>query len=253
VSAPAADPGERLERARAALQRATQNLGERQQARRRAESVPGAGVLPVTLALAGLFPDGGVHRGSTIRVPSSLSMVMALLAEPSRRGVWSEVVGLPNFGLVAAHEAGIDLTKLALIPEPGAELIQVVSALLDGVEVIVLGDTRRLRATDRQRLAAKTRQKGAVLIATTQWPGADVELEVAAGPGSWRGLVGDGHGRLSSRRVQVRVGGRGGMAHRGRRAAVLLPGPAGAVAEVGQAKSVSKAGSVPTLRARRAG
>lgn len=204
-------------------------------------------------ALAGLFPEGGVRRGSTVRVPSSLSLVMALLAEPSTRGIWSAVVGLPDFGLVAAHEAGIDLAKLALIPEPGADLIQVVSALLDGVDVIVLGDTRRLRAGDRQRLAAKTRQKGAVLIATTHRAGTDVELEVAAGPGSWRGLVGDGHGRLSSRRVQVRVGGRGGMAHRGRRASVLLPGPAGAVTDLGQAQSVLTGGSVPAPRARRAG
>jgi hypothetical protein len=34
----------------------------------------------------------------------------------------------------------------------------------------VLGDTRRLRAGDRQRLAAKARQRGAVLVATSQWP-----------------------------------------------------------------------------------
>lgn len=44
---------------------------------------------------------------------------------------------------------------------------------------------------------------GPVLLATTQWPGADVELEVLAGAGSWRGIAEDGHGRLRSRRVQV--------------------------------------------------
>jgi hypothetical protein len=64
----------------------------------------------------------------------------------------------------------------------------------------VLGNARRLRAGDRQRLAAKARQKGAV-VATTHWHGADLELEVAVGPGSWRGIAGDGHGRLHSRRV----------------------------------------------------
>jgi hypothetical protein len=87
-------PGERLERARAVLHRATQNLGERQQGRRRAESVPGAGVLAVAPALAGLFPEGGPRRGGTIRVPSSLSLVISLLAEPSARGIWTAVVGL---------------------------------------------------------------------------------------------------------------------------------------------------------------
>jgi hypothetical protein len=107
VGAPATDPGERLERARAALHRATQSLGDHQQARRRGEAVPGAGVLPVAPALAGLFPEGGVRRGSTIRVSSSLSLVMALLAEPSSLGIWSAVVGMPSFGLVAAQEAGM--------------------------------------------------------------------------------------------------------------------------------------------------
>jgi hypothetical protein len=253
VSAPAADSGERLERARAALHRATQTLGDHQQVRRRGESVPGAGVLPVAPALARLFPEGGVRRGSTVRVPSAMSLVMALLAEPSARGIWSAVVGLPDFGLVAAAEAGIDLTKLALIPEPGTEIIQVVSALLDGVDLIVLGDTRRLRAGDRQRLAAKARQKGAVLVATTHWHGADLDLEVAAGPGSWRGIAGDGHGRLYSRRVQIRATGRGGMAYRGRKASVLLPGPDGAVATLELAETSSRGGGVAAPRARQAG
>ena len=65
----------------------TQTLGERQDARRRGESVPGAGVLPVAPALARLFPEGGVRRGSTIRVPGSPALVMALLAQPSARGI----------------------------------------------------------------------------------------------------------------------------------------------------------------------
>jgi hypothetical protein len=253
VSAPATDPGERLERARAALHRATQSLGDHQQARRRGESVPGAGMLAVAPALAGLFPEGGVRRGSTIRVPSSLSLVMALLAEPSARGIWSAVVGMPSFGLVAAHEAGIDLAKLALVPEPGAELVQVTSALLDGVDLIVLGDTRRLRAGHRQRLAAKAQQRGAVLVATSQWPGADVELEVIARAVSWRGIAENGHGRLCSRRVQVRGAGRGGMAHRRRKTSILLPGPAGAVAELGRADTAATVGNVPAPRERRAG
>ena len=73
-------------------------------------------MLPVAPALAGLFPEGGIRRGSTIRVPSSPSLVMALIAEPSARGIWSAIVGLPDFGLVAAAEAGIDLTGAIHVP-----------------------------------------------------------------------------------------------------------------------------------------
>jgi hypothetical protein len=35
---------------------------------------------------------------------------------------------------------------------------------LDGADLVVLGDTQRLRAADRQRLAAKARQKGSVIF-----------------------------------------------------------------------------------------
>jgi hypothetical protein len=71
--------------------------------------------------------------------------------------------------------------------------------------------------------------------------------------GSWRGIAGDGHGRLRSRRVQVRVADRGGIAHRRRKASVLLPGPAGAVAKLGRADTAATVGSVPAPRERRAG
>jgi hypothetical protein len=133
VSAPATDPGERLERARAALHRATSNLSDHAQTRRRGASVPGAGVLPVVPVLAGLFPEGGLRRGSTVRVRSSISLLFALLAEASGQGTWCAVVGMPSLGVVAAHEAGVDLSRLALVPEPGAELSAVTSALLDGL------------------------------------------------------------------------------------------------------------------------
>jgi hypothetical protein len=68
-------------------------------------------------------------------------------------------------------------------------------------------------------------------------------------------LGGDGHGRLRSRRVQIRVAGRAGIAHRGRKATVLLPGPTGAVAKSERTgpKSTIDAGEIPAPRDRRAG
>jgi hypothetical protein len=253
VSAPATDPAERLERARAALRQATSNLGDHAQARRRSTSVPGAGVVPVSPALAGLFPDGGLRRGSTVRVRSSTSLLFALLAEASTRGTWCAIVGMPSLGVVAAHEAGIDLSRLALIPNPGADLIAVTSALLDGIDLIALAGTGQLRPTDRQRLAAKTRQRGAVLLPTGPWPGAD--LEVGLTDSAWRGLGGDGHGRLQSRRTQVRLTGRTGPAHRGRKTTVLLPGPAGAATGLDWADTRPGGGTpaMPVTRDRQAG
>jgi hypothetical protein len=184
-------------------------------------------VLPVPVPLRPLFPGGGLWRGGTIAVPASTSLLLALLSEASAQGSWCAVVELPELGVVAASEAGLVLSRVALVPRPEGELVAVTAALLEGLDLVALAGVARLRAGDRQRLSARARQRGAVLVAAGRWPGAD--LVVSCSPGRWQGLVGGGAGRLCSRRVRVRVDGRG-AAHRRGYATVLLPGPSGALA-----------------------
>ena len=66
--------------------------------------------------------------------PAATSLLLALLAEASAGGAWAGVVGRPDLGLVAAAEAGIALERLALVPYPGADLVAVTAALLDGLD-----------------------------------------------------------------------------------------------------------------------
>lgn len=191
---------------------------------------PDGRVLPVVAELAGLLPSGGLRRGSTVAIPEragATSLLFALLAEASAGGAWTGVVGRPELGLVAAAEAGLVLDRVALVPDPGAELVAVTVALLDGMDVVVVSGAAGagVRAGDRQRLAARARQRGAVLCSLGPWPGADVELRCAEG--RWSGL-GTGEGRLRARRARVHLGGRGAAAT-GRSARILLPGPAGRV------------------------
>ncbi|HEV7830795.1 MAG TPA: hypothetical protein VGP04_18510 [Pseudonocardiaceae bacterium] len=87
-----------------------------------------------------------------------------MLAEASTQGAWCALVGMPEVGVVAAAEAGLVLSRVALVPEPGPDLVAVTSALLDGVEMVVIAGTQRLRAGGRQRLAARARQRNAVLF-----------------------------------------------------------------------------------------
>ncbi len=183
-----------------------------------------ARLLPVHDSLAGLLPAGGLERGGTLVVGGSTSLVLALLAEASRAGGWAAFVGLPRVGVLAAHELGLDLARLVLVPAPGPDGPTVVAALLDGVDVVVVGDVA-LTDADRRRLSARARERDAVLVSTTPWPGAHVTLtaEIAR----WEGL-GRGEGRLRSRRLTVRGGGRGAAA-RGWTAEVVVPPPAGAV------------------------
>jgi len=197
-------------------------------------------VLPVAAPLARLLPAGGLRRGSTVSVsggPGSTSLLLALLAEASAGGAWTGVVGRPELGLVAAAEAGIRLDRLALVPHPGADLLAVTSALLDGLDVVAVAGAARagVRAADRQRLAARARQRGAVLLALGPWPGADVELGCA--DVQWRG-IGAGSGRLCERRARVQLRGRG-VAPGGRRAHLLLPAPGGVVGTAGEPDAVT--------------
>jgi hypothetical protein len=162
--------------------------------------------LPVPDALVPLVPFGGVRRGSAVQVKGSTSLLLALAAAAARDGAWCAVVGLPDLGLAAAREHGLPLERVALVPSPGADTPAVLSAAIDGFDVVVLGDVPHLVERDRRRLASRLRQREAVLLTTTAWPG--VELTLSMTESRWGGL-GQGHGCLHGRDVTVRVGGRG--------------------------------------------
>lgn len=189
-----------------------------------------AGSLPVASALAGLVP-GGLRRGSTISVTGSTALVFALLAEATREGSWAAITGMPDVGMVAAAELGVDLDHLALVPDPKVEVVAVLSALIDGFDLVVLGPavTRGMQPQLARRLVGRVRNRGAVLLATGPWPGSDLELGVSNR--RWHGLTHDGFGRLEFREVVATSRGRGAAA-RARTVALQLPGPGGAVAAV---------------------
>jgi hypothetical protein len=151
----------------------------------------------------------------------STSLLFALLAEASAAGSWCAVVGLPRLGLVAAAETGVALERLALVPNPGPEWGPVVAALLDGFDIVVASAPGAVSAAVTGRLAARARQRGAVLLPVgVGWPGADLTLDVISG--AWQGLE-QGRGRLRRYRAEVLAYGRGAAA-RPRRAQLWLAG-----------------------------
>jgi hypothetical protein len=182
---------------------------------------------------------GGLVRGTAVHVDGaadglgSTSLALAVLAGPSAAGSWTAAVGIPALGLAAAAGYGVDLGRLVLVaPPPPGEWATVVATLLDAFEVVLARPAgRRVGATDGRRLAARTRERGSVLVrlgAAGAWPdAADVTLTVTAT--RWEGL-GRGHGHLRARRATVVAGGRRGF-DRPRQAELWLPGPGGALAE----------------------
>lgn len=161
--------------------------------------------MPVPPALEPLLPDG-LRRGGTTVVEGSTSLLLALLAHACAHGAWAAVVGRPDLGVLAASQAGVDLDRLAMVPAPGADAPAVVAALLDGLDVVVVGPDARLADADRRRLSARARDRGSVLLATYAWPGAAATLVVEAG--RWTG-AGTGDGWLRAHRLRVTRTGRG--------------------------------------------
>lgn len=214
--------------------------------------------MPVIEALGGLIPGAGLRRGSTLSVkgPAATSLALAAAAGASLEGAWVAAIGFPSLGLVAAAELGLALERFVLVAAPdtapgpdneSAAWASAVAALVDAFEVVLVRAEHPVRPRDARRLAARTRERGSVLVQVDASPvggrgapdrgapdrgawseGADVSLEVTSS--RWEGL-GEGHGYLRARRVTV-VGGGRREAARPRQAELWLPSVDGLVEAV---------------------
>ena len=169
-------------------------------------------VLPVGAPFDELLPWGGLRRGSTVTT-STRALGFALIAKTTQAGSWAAMVGVPAAGLAAAGELGVELDRFAVVATPPVDLAPtVVAALVDAVDVVVIGSALALARADARRLAARVRERGSVLVAVgdTTWPeGADVRFGI--GRSHWVGLE-QGHGALCGHRVEVLMTGRGAAA-----------------------------------------
>jgi hypothetical protein len=151
----------------------------------------------------------------TARGAGATSLLLAVLAGPSRDGAWCAVVGVPELSLAAAVHSGVVLKRLAVVPRPGVETAAVTATLLDGFDVVAVSMPGPPDAAVCSHLSARARHSKAVLVAVSAWPGAT--LTMSAERSVWFGRR-----RLRECRVTVAVSGRGGAA-RTRRDDVWFP------------------------------
>jgi hypothetical protein len=204
-------------------------------------------LLPVTDALTPLLPGRGLQRGTVLVVdtgavrsglPSSdgdsghggaTTLSMALVAAASVAGSWCVAIGFGDPGVVAMAELGVNLDRLAIVPRPGHSWADVTAIALDGVDIVVLRLPFPARPAMARNLAARARERRAVLIVLAgekAWPeGPDLLMRVE--DGQWAGM-GEGHGHLRTRRATVMAVGRRAAA-RPVRCRLWLPGPEGTV------------------------
>ena len=195
--------------------------------------------LPVPAPLAPLFPGGALRRGTTTTVAGrpghgATTLALALLAAASQTGSWCAAVGLPDPGVVAAAELGIDLRRVVFVPHPGRGWAEAAGDLLPGVDVVLVRPPGRARRTAARHLSARARERQTALVVLVEqpddWPeGGDLALSVGAV--EWEG-IGRGHGHLQGRRAEVRVSGRR-SAGRATERSLWLPAGSGVVAATG--------------------
>jgi hypothetical protein len=165
---------------------------------------------------------GGLRKGATVAAVGSNSLLLVLLAEAMATGSTAAVVGRPDLNMVAAGDGyGIDLARLALVPDPGERWQAAVGALIDGLDLIIVATSGPVQDGIARVLMARARRRGCVLVPTRPWPGCDLVL--SAGPSRWYGL-GTGRGRLRLQETTVTTAGRG-RAEQPRTTLLQLPPP----------------------------
>lgn len=170
-------------------------------------------LLPLPDAVAETV-SSAVPRGSVAVLSGARSLLLQMVAAVTSDGGHAAIVGQPDVGLLAAVEMGADLSRLAVVPDPGADPVEVAAVLMDGMDLVVLGLSARSVAPTRARaVTARARQKGCTLLVTgADWPGAAIRLEARVSGydvvGAGSGAPTPGCGRIGRVRLDVRACGR---------------------------------------------
>jgi hypothetical protein len=162
---------------------------ERKPARAEVATLPG---------LADLVP---LHAGATYGVDSA-TLALALAAGASQAGEWVGFAGCADFGVEAAAELGVELSRTVLVPDPGEHWLEVTAALVDVLRVVVLRPPASVDARAAGILDSRLRTRSAVLVVWGDWP--RVEARISVEESRWTGLDA-GSGRLHERQARVVV------------------------------------------------
>ncbi|COY30523.1 Uncharacterised protein [Mycobacterium tuberculosis] len=163
-----------------------------------------------------LVPAGPVSLppGTVGVLSGARSLLLSMVASVTAAGGNAAIVGQPDIGLLAAVEMGADLSRLAVIPDPGTDPVEVAAVLIDGMDLVVLGlGGRRVTRARARAVVARARQKGCTLLVTDgDWQGVSTRLaarvcgyEITP---ALRGVPTPGLGRISGVRLQINGRGR---------------------------------------------
>lgn len=194
--------------------------GDRSSAGRFQEVLPaGKDLLPVSDALASSI-GRVLRRGTVVVARGARSLPLDVVASVTKAGGYAAIVGSPDVSVLAAVERGADLSRLALIPNPGLSAVEVASVLMDGMDLVVLSLGGRSVSSARARaMVARAQSNGCTLLVTDgDWEGAAVRLQARIT--GYDGVSVCGLGRIASVRMSVHANARRGRLPQGARGEV---------------------------------
>ena len=162
--------------------------------------------LPIPQLLVDVLPDA-LPRGTVAVVSGARSLSLSMVAAVTAAGGNAAIVGQPDIGLLAAVEMGADLSRLAVIPDPGSDPGEVAAVLMDGMDLVVLAlGGRSVPMTRARAVVARAHHKGCTLLVTDgDWQGAAIRLQArVCGYETTPSAAGmPGFGRISKVRLQI--------------------------------------------------
>jgi hypothetical protein len=166
-------------------------------------------LLPIPESLVELLP-AGLPRGSVAVLTGARSLPLSMAAAVTAAGGHVALIGQTGAGLLAAAEMGADLSRLAMIPDPGTDPVEVAAVLMDGMDLVVLGLGGRIVPPSRARaVTARAHHKGCTLLVTGgDWQGAPIRLDARVSGYEMSGGSVPGCGRISRVRLAMRAKGR---------------------------------------------
>jgi hypothetical protein len=138
-----------------------------------------APVYPTVPALTELFPDHGLRRGAIYELSPQHTLLWALIAQMTQLGHFVGLVGLQHLGLRSAQDLGVDLERLVIISDPRGAWWDATTTLVDALSLVALRPGGTVpSAHQRDRFHARLRERGATLLLSGRWPGADASVSV---------------------------------------------------------------------------
>jgi hypothetical protein len=170
-------------------------------------------LLPLPETLGDILP-APLPRGTVAVMSGARSLPLSMVAAVTAEGGHAAIVGQPDAGLLAAVEMGADLSRIAVIPNPGSDPVEVAAVLMDGMDMVVLGlGGRSVPATRARAVVARARQKGCTLLVTDgDWQGASARLDARVCGYEITGHARPGFGRIGKVQLTYSVSGRAGLA-----------------------------------------